>query len=151
MSSVVPDFVHRLDRDFTALLAEEMAGKEDPITLTQIRILDCVERYPGSTQTYVCMVADVDRSTLAEVVGRMVQRKLLARKRDKEDSRAWNLTITAKGSAELAFAAAARDRAAAALVEKYPGLKKFAEDVSKKRRLKPAASSDQAPRMVAAE
>lgn len=153
MSSVVSDFVHNIGQDLTSLLADEF-GDRDGLTLTQTRILDCVERYPGKKQTTICMLASVDRSTLAEVVDRLVQRKLIVRRTDKDDRRAWNLTITAKGSADLADAMAARSRAEAALVAKYPGLKKFAEDTAKKKRaLKAAAPSspEQSPRLVAAE
>lgn len=146
MSSVVSDFVHCIGQDFTALLTGEF-GK-DGLTLTQIRVLDCVERLPGSTQTAICKVASVDRSTLADVVDRLVQRKLLARKDDKIDKRAWNLTITAKGTSDLAHAIAARTRAEEALAAQYPGLKKFADDVAKKRR---RLASETPPRMIAAE
>lgn len=153
MSSVVSDFVHNIGQDLTSFLADEF-GDTDGLTLTQTRILDCVERSPGRTQTVICMLARVDRSTLAEVCDRLAHRKLIVRKRDKSDKRAWNVTITAKGSAELAYAMAARSRAEAALVAKYPGLKKFVEELAKKTRSPKAAapsSPEQSPRLVAAE
>ena len=42
-------------------------------------------------------VTGVDRSTLADIVRRLVKRRLISRKRTKEDARAYALTLTDAG------------------------------------------------------
>lgn len=59
------------------------------------------------SQTDLVHVTGVDRSTLADIVRRLVQRGYVHRKRTKHDARAYQLTLTERGRIEFETAAAA--------------------------------------------
>ena len=60
-------------------------------------ILKAIAANEGASQTAIVDLTGVDRSTLADVVKRLLQRRLLARKRSKADARAYQLTLTDDG------------------------------------------------------
>ena len=62
------------------------------------------------SQTDLVALTGIDRSTLADIVRRLVDRGLVHRKRTKHDARAYQLALTEKGQMELGSAVnAARD------------------------------------------
>ncbi|MDX2202712.1 MAG: MarR family transcriptional regulator [Hyphomicrobiaceae bacterium] len=71
------------------------------LTPRQYAILAAVAATPDVSQTGLVEQTGVDRSTLADIVRRLVERKLLQRKRTKEDARMYAVRITAKGRAAL--------------------------------------------------
>jgi len=57
----------------------------------------CVGQNPDVSQTGLVEQTGVDRSTLADVVRRLVKKGLLQRKRTKRDARMYAVRLTAKG------------------------------------------------------
>jgi len=65
-------------------------------------------------------ITGIDRSTLAEMVRRMLEKGLLSRERTEEDQRANAVAISAAGRKALRSARNAADRAERALLEALP-------------------------------
>lgn len=103
---------------FGALLHQRMQAYDAfiepalPATLTvgQIHVLWQLEKHEPCTQTRLVEVMGMDRSTLADVVRRLVRRRLVARKRTKEDQRAYAVTLTEDGRKVLKEARAVIQR-----------------------------------------
>jgi DNA-binding MarR family transcriptional regulator len=56
-----------------------------------------VARSEGLSQTGICDRTGIDRSTLADIVHRLVRKGLLQRRRTKEDERAYAVKVTDAG------------------------------------------------------
>jgi DNA-binding MarR family transcriptional regulator len=70
----------------------------DPtLTGPQFAVLTAVETYPGTDQGSLAASVDLDRSTMADIVRRLEERGLIARKPDLHDGRRKLLYLTAEG------------------------------------------------------
>jgi DNA-binding MarR family transcriptional regulator len=74
----------------------------DDVTRQQIALLIALAKNPGSSQRDLVEATGIDKSTLKEMLGRMVQRDWVKRERDPTDSRAWTMRIMPAGEALLA-------------------------------------------------
>jgi DNA-binding MarR family transcriptional regulator len=81
----------------------ETAGAGAP-TQRQFAVLAAVSRNEGLTQTDLVRATGIDRSTLADLVARLLGKGLLARQRSTSDGRANMVRLTQKGRAALAAA-----------------------------------------------
>ena len=90
------------------------------LTKQQFTLLSALENNEGVNQTALVEMTGIDRSTLAEMVRRMLERGLLSRERTEEDARANAIAITASGRKALRAARFAADRAERALLEPLP-------------------------------
>ncbi len=75
-----------------------MAGTMTP---RQFAVLKAVEGCVEPSQTTLVDMTGIDRSTVADIVRRLVERGLVARKRTRRDARMYALRLTAKGNAAL--------------------------------------------------
>jgi DNA-binding MarR family transcriptional regulator len=66
-------------------------------TASQAAILVSLLRKEGVSQTHLSAVSGIDRSTMADVVRRLQKKGLVARKRTKEDARAYSVRLTVEG------------------------------------------------------
>lgn len=92
--------------------AEVFAIKSDHKELTprQYAVMAAIADSKLPSQTDLVALTGIDRSTLADIVRRLVDRGLVHRKRTKHDARAYQLALTEKGQVELGSAVnAARD------------------------------------------
>ncbi len=96
----------RLDRSPIHLLhrasqcAGDIFGMEigaTDITPRQYAVLTAVSLNEGLSQTDLVDLTGVDRSTLADIVRRMLKKGLLQRRRTKEDARAYAVKLTEEG------------------------------------------------------
>lgn len=71
------------------------------VSSVQFAALAVLHRCPGISQRQLGSELDLDRSTIADVVSRMVSRGVIARDQDAADRRRKVLTLTADGEAEL--------------------------------------------------
>ncbi len=71
------------------------------ITQRQYAVLTAVAHNPGLTQTDLVKATGIDRSTLADMVARMISKGLLERERSSLDARANTVRLTAQGTGEL--------------------------------------------------
>jgi DNA-binding MarR family transcriptional regulator len=72
------------------------------LTPRQFTVLLTVQQNEGLSQTDLVKRTGIDRSTLADMISRLISRKLLSRTRTKEDARANSVKITAAGKKQVA-------------------------------------------------
>jgi len=97
--------VDRLDRSPIHLLhrASQRASDvfqgeiEGDLTPRQFAILLTVAHNEGLSQTHLVEQTGIDRSTLADVIRRMLKKGLLQRRRTREDARAYAIRLTDEG------------------------------------------------------
>jgi DNA-binding MarR family transcriptional regulator len=75
-------------------------GKTD-LTPRQFAVLMTVAKAEDVSQTALVDATGIDRSTLADIVRRLVERGLLARKRTKQDARMYAVRLSAAGRAAI--------------------------------------------------
>src|SRR6476620_11636342 len=91
--------LHRAGQCAEVLFTNE-TGKAD-LTPRQYAILASVAQNPDISQTGLVEQTGVDRSTLADIVRRLVKKGLLHRKRTRRDARMYAVRLTAKGQSAL--------------------------------------------------
>ncbi len=69
----------------------------DDVTRQQIGTLLALHRKPGASQRDLVDATGIDKSTLKEMLGRLVERGWVRRERDSNDSRAWTMHLTPEG------------------------------------------------------
>lgn len=89
--------------------AEVFALKSDASELTprQYAVMAAIAGAKLPSQTDLVAITGIDRSTLADIARRLVQRGLVHRKRTKHDARAYQLVLTETGRAKLDLAVGA--------------------------------------------
>lgn len=92
--------LHRAGQCAEVLFAAESGRTE--LTPRQFAILTTVAQNPDVSQTGLVEQTGVDRSTLADIVRRLVEKGLVQRKRTRSDARMYAVRLTAKGKAALA-------------------------------------------------
>ena len=71
------------------------------LTPRQYAILEAIGDNPGISQTGLVDNTGIDRSTLADIVRRMLDKDLVQRQRTPEDARAYAVKLTRKGASTL--------------------------------------------------
>ncbi len=94
------------------------------VTQRQFAVLAAVAAREGLTQADLVRSTGIDRSTLAELVARMLGKGLLARERSNEDGRANTVTLTDKGRLALAEAEPRAHAADQAILKLVPSGKR---------------------------
>ena len=87
--------LHRAGQCADELFAKKI-GKVD-LTPRQFAVLMVVAKSEDLSQTALVDATGIDRSTLADIVRRLVERGLLARKRTKQDARMYAVRLSAAG------------------------------------------------------
>ena len=86
------------------------------ITARQLVVLSVVDGLEDPSQTLLCEISGIDRSTLADIVRRLVQRGLLSRRRTRRDARMYAVRITDEGKKMLEQATPIAEKVDAALL-----------------------------------
>lgn len=113
--------IHALHR--ASQVAEDRFTRElgdFDITPRQLAVLAVIDAHDGPSQTDIVVETGIDRSTLADIVRRLVKRGLVSRKRAKNDVRAYAVKLTSDGSRVLATAMPVLARVEAELLEALP-------------------------------
>src|ERR1700749_3834109 len=118
LSEAPSHLIRRCQQFYGDLYAREAGSRE--LTKQQFTLLCALEHNEGASQTTLVEITGIDRSTLAEMVRRMLERGLLSRERTEEDQRANAVAISASGRKALRAARNAADRAEKALLEALP-------------------------------
>lgn len=92
----------------------------DGLTPRQFAVLVTVEQNEGLSQTDLVRLTGIDRSTLADMISRLIKRGLLTRKRTESDQRANAVRITASGLRALKAALPGVRRAEAHVLDPLP-------------------------------
>jgi DNA-binding MarR family transcriptional regulator len=94
--------LHRAGQCAADIFQAEM-GLDD-LTPRQYAVLLTVSQNEGLSQTQLVERTGIDRSTLADIVRRMLKKGLLSRRRTKEDARAYAVRLTDEGWKSLRVA-----------------------------------------------
>src|SRR2546423_414594 len=90
------------------------------LTKQQFTVLAAVEQNEGISQTDLVALTGIDRSTLAEMIRRMIDKGLLDRERTETDQRANAVRIAPAGKKSLRGARSASERVERALLASLP-------------------------------
>lgn len=104
------------------LYSKEVGG--GALTPRQFTVLSTVEQNEGLSQTDLVHKTGIDRSTLADMISRLLKRGLLARKRTETDQRANSVRITAAGRKALTKAMPSVKKSETALMAALPASKR---------------------------
>ncbi len=118
LSEAPSHLIRRCQQFYGDLYARESGARE--LTKQQYILLAALEHHDGASQTVLVDITGIDRSTLAEMVRRMLEKGLLSRERTEEDQRANAVAISPTGRKALRSARNASDRAERALLEALP-------------------------------
>lgn len=122
LAETAAHMIRRCHQYFGDLYAQE-AGTRD-LTKQQLTVLSALEHHDGVSQTALVEMTGIDRSTLAEMVRRMLDRGLLSRERTEEDARANAVAITQTGRKGLRSARIAAERAERAWLDAVPAVER---------------------------
>ena len=114
LDDIVVHFLHRVSQR-----ADDMFAKEVEVTgLTprQFAVLLAVARHDDPSQTDVVESTGIDRSTVAEMIRRMVKKGLLQRRRSRLDARAYVVRVTEAGQRALKSSEPQAQRAGTAVL-----------------------------------
>ncbi len=87
--------LHRAGQCAADIFQGEMS--EGDLTPRQYAVLVAVSQNEGLSQTQLVEKTGIDRSTLADIVRRMLKKGLLQRRRTKDDARAYAVKLTDEG------------------------------------------------------
>src|SRR5262245_35768935 len=87
--------LHRAGQCAADIFQGEMG--EGDLTPRQFAVLVAVSQNEGVSQTQLVEKTGIDRSTLADIVRRMLKKRLLQRRRTKDDARAYAVKLTDEG------------------------------------------------------
>jgi DNA-binding MarR family transcriptional regulator len=86
---------HRAVQVVTEIYQAEMSSYD--LTARQYAVLFALAHSEGLSQSKLVDATGIDRSTMADIVRRMLKKGIIQRKRDKEDARAYDVKITDEG------------------------------------------------------
>ncbi len=116
--------LHRALQVALDIYAEEIGP--DALTQRQYAVLSAVSAHEGLTQTDLVRTTGIDRSTLADLVARMIGKGLLARERSATDARANTVRLTDEGREALSIAAPRVEAADERILKLLPARKRDA-------------------------
>src|SRR6266478_8277816 len=100
------------------LFSRESGGND--LTKQQFTVLAAVEQNEGMSQTDLVNLTGIDRSTLAEMIRRMIEKGLLDRERTEADQRANAVRLATLGRKGLRSARLASERVERTLLSALP-------------------------------
>ena len=114
--------LHRAGQCAGDVFSDEMDTQS--LTPRQYAVLLTVAENEGVSQTGLVDRTGIDRSTLADIIRRMLKKGLVNRKRTKEDARAYAVKLTAKGQRALESASPAASLADQRILNALPKSKR---------------------------
>ncbi len=95
ISGSITHLLHRASQQAEDLFARTIG--DVGLTARQFVVLAVVDGMEDPSQTALCEVSGIDRSTLADIVRRLVARGLLSRRRTRRDARMYAVRLTPEG------------------------------------------------------
>jgi DNA-binding MarR family transcriptional regulator len=87
--------LHRASQRASEIFALET--RDFDLTARQYAVITTVAQHEGLSQTDLVRLTGIDRSTLADVVHRLLRRGIIRRERTLEDGRAYAVSLSAEG------------------------------------------------------
>lgn len=101
--------LHRASQRAADIFADE--AQRAGLTPRQFVVLTAVSHQEGLTQAELVERTGIDRSTLADIVARLLNRGLIQRRRARDDARAYSIKLSALGAKALKRARPAAEAA----------------------------------------
>ena len=114
--------LHRIGQVADVMFAKELG--HTGLTARQFAVLSVLADRQTASQTDIVEATGIDRSTLADIVRRLVARGFLARKRSRHDARAYDVRLTVGGRAALEAARPAVHRIEMRMLRTLPAGKR---------------------------
>lgn len=114
--------LHRAGQCAGDVFAREVSA--GGLTPRQFAVLVAVAQNEGQSQTDLVERTGIDRSTLADIIRRMLKKGLLSRRRARTDARAYSVRLTARGREALVNAEPAAGNADAQVLAALPPAKR---------------------------
>jgi DNA-binding MarR family transcriptional regulator len=142
--------LHRALQLALDIYAEETGP--DALTQRQYAVLAAVAAHEGLTQTDLVHATGIDRSTLADLVARMIGKGLIGRERSAADARANTVSLTEAGRAALTATSPRVAAADARILKLLPARKRDAflsvlHDMGRAAETAPAETADVSPKV----
>jgi DNA-binding MarR family transcriptional regulator len=110
--------LHRANQIATERFASELGDRN--LTPRQIQLLATLNVNEGVSHTQLVELTGIDRSTMADMMLRLLKRGLIRRKRAKEDARAYAVHLTDDGRRVLATSLPVLERLEVSLMASFP-------------------------------
>lgn len=91
--------LHRAGQRAEELFTKGLDGQS--MTVRQFIVLSIVRAQDNLSQNLICEKTGIDRSTMADIVKRLVTRGWLSRRRSRQDARMYAIRLTEPGRKEL--------------------------------------------------
>ncbi len=118
LDASVLHLLHRAAQCANDIFDTELSRSE--LTPRQLAVLDAIAANEGASQTTLVEITGIDRSTLADIMRRMIKKGLVQRRRTKTDARAYAVALSEEGRRALKRAGPAADRADLRILEALP-------------------------------
>lgn len=89
--------VHRAGQGITSIFAGILIHEGASYTERQFLLMRQIDHTTDCSQTDLTQFTGIDRSTLADIIRRLIARGVVSRRRSKEDARAYRVRLTEKG------------------------------------------------------
>jgi len=113
-AGLILQLLHRANQSADDMLANRLS--EASLTPRQLTVIRAIADAPDGSQTALVDATGVDRSTIADIVRRLVEAGLVERKRFASDARMYSLRLTPAGVAALGRAQPIADDVASAIL-----------------------------------
>jgi len=118
--SMTVHLLHRASQVADAAFMRRLPPEAD-LTPRQLAVLEAVAANNGLSQTDIMAATGIDRSSIAELVKRLVQHGCLQRRRSSRDARLYAVKITPVGRKLLAIGAPAARAAQDEILARFSG------------------------------
>src|SRR5687768_16063107 len=96
-----PGYLIRRCHQRSRQIFDELIGFETGLSRQQVAVLIGIDQNPNVTQARLSEATGFDRNTLAELMGRLISKKLVERRRAQSDARAYEVTLSSAGAARI--------------------------------------------------
>lgn len=93
-----PGYLLRRCHQRSRQIFDELIGDETGLSRQQLAVLIGIDRNPNATQAKLSEATGFDRNTLAELMNRLIGKKLVERRRAESDARAYKVTLSDLGA-----------------------------------------------------
>lgn len=118
LDSSATHLLHRVAQCATDIFDRQMTSTD--LTPRQLVVMQAISTQDGASQTKLVELTGIDRSTLADIMRRMIRKGLVQRRRTKEDARAYAVSLTESGRRLMQKAKPIADRVDAKLLDALP-------------------------------
>jgi DNA-binding MarR family transcriptional regulator len=96
-----PGYLIRRCHQRSRQIFDELIGADTGLSRQQVAVLIGIDQNPHVTQARLSEATGFDRNTLAELMSRLISKKLVERRRAQSDARAYEVTLSSMGAQQV--------------------------------------------------